>query len=55
MVGKVRSFGTHIWCATNGGTAREDLFVCLTGVEYINGHLVVGLPGSVIGDRELIA
>jgi hypothetical protein len=55
MVGKVRSFGTLIWRVANGSAAREEFFVCSTWVKYIDGRFVVGLPGGVIGDRELMA
>jgi hypothetical protein len=55
MASKVRSFGTHIWRATNGDAVREYLFVCSTVVKYIDGCFMVGLPGSVISNRELMA
>ncbi len=30
--------GTFIWRATSGSTARKDLFVCPTEMEYIDGR-----------------
>jgi hypothetical protein len=49
MVGSVRSLGTRYWRASNGGAAREELYVCNNGAEYIDRRFEVGLPGSVIG------
>jgi hypothetical protein len=50
MVGNACSLGTRSRRASNGGAAREGVFVCPTGVGYlIKSQIGVGLQGSVIG------
>jgi len=55
MIESTCKFGMLIRRATNGGAVREYLFVCPTGVKYMDGRFVAGLPGGVIGDSELMA
>ncbi len=38
MAGSMCKLGTFIWRATSGSTARKDLFVCPTEMEYIDGR-----------------
>ncbi|MGD0553070.1 MAG: hypothetical protein ABSB25_10530 [Sedimentisphaerales bacterium] len=55
MAGSVCKLGTFIWRATDGGEAREDLFVCTTGMEYIDRRFEAGKSADVAGDRERMA
>lgn len=40
MTGSVYNFGDLVRRATNEGMARKYLFVCPTGVKYIDGRFV---------------
>ncbi|MGA2678930.1 MAG: hypothetical protein ABSF37_06460 [Sedimentisphaerales bacterium] len=51
----MRNLSTLIWRATSGGTARKDLFVCPTGMEYIDRRFEAGKSAGVAGDRERMA
>jgi hypothetical protein len=55
MAGNVRKLGTFVWHATDEGKAREDLFVCPTGMEYIDRRFETGKSADVAGNRERIA
>ena len=55
MAGDMCKLGTFIWRATNEGEAREDLFVCPTGMEYIDRRFETGKSADVAGNRERIA
>jgi hypothetical protein len=55
VTGYMRNLSTLIWRATSGGTARKDLFVCPTGMEYIDRRFEAGKSAGVAGDRERMA
>jgi hypothetical protein len=42
MVGNMCELGTFIWRATDGGAAKENLFVCPAGMEYIDRQFETG-------------